>query len=623
MTKTAPATRQEQDRMQRAPRKLTVLASLDVAGYTRLIEREERETLLALARLRRNVLRPSVYRHSGNLFKTMGDGALVEFQSVEDGVEWALSFQTQMAEFNALRGDDPIRVRVGVGLADVFVRGDDRFGAAVGFVVRLQEAAPPGGIAITHSVRWQLTKPLASRFGTTQWIEMKGKDDEQFEVWVWTGDAPADADTPLKSGLGYRRRGEGTTPVPVPPREPPARAEGGQASIVVLPFDNMSGDPAATSIADGIVEEITATLSRVRDFTVIARNSAYAYKGRAVDIREIARDLGVRYVLEGSLRKVGDRVRVTAQLIDANTGTHIWADRYDGVLENLFDFEDEIASRVTGALRPSIWDAEIARARRKRPENMAAYDLVLRALPHLWAHRREDNAEAIRLLDEAMARDPSYGRAAAIAAWARAQHVVYNWTDDIAPVRAEGASLIALAAPTVGDDPTALCALSTATMLLFGDLDRARHYVDRALALDPNNAWAWTRHGFLLAYRGEPEEALKSFEKALTLSPLDPFSFNGYIGMGFAKFAAGYPMEAVQWAERALREKVGMTWAYRDLAAFHGAAGNPAAARDALAKFVAVRPDVSIEKLRDALRFMESGTLERYLAGLRAAGLPD
>ncbi|MBN9023957.1 MAG: hypothetical protein J0H08_18125, partial [Rhizobiales bacterium] len=249
--------------------------------------------------------------------------------------------------------------------------------------------------------------------------------------------------------------------------------------------------------------------------------------------------------------------------------------------------------------------------------------LVLRALPHLWAHRREDNAEAIRLLDEAMAREPAYARAAAIAAWARAQHVVYNWTSDIEPVRAEGDRLIALAAPAVGDDPTALCALSTATMLLFGDLDRARHYVDRALALDPNNAWAWTRHGFLLAYRGQPEAAQKSFEKALTLSPLDPFSFNGFIGMGFAKFAAGRPVEAVEWAQRAIREKVGMTWAYRDLAAFHGAAGDIPAAREALDKFVSVRPDVTLSGLADALRFMEAGTLSRYLDGLRAAGLRD
>jgi len=608
--------------MQRAPRKLTVLASLDVAGYTRLVEHDERETLLALARVRRNVLRPSVYRHSGNLFKTMGDGALVEFQSVEDGVEWAIAFQTQMAAFNETRPDSPIRVRVGVGLADVFVRGDDRFGAAVGFVVRLQEAAPPGGVAITHSVRWQLTKALAGQFGETRWIAMKGKE-EQYEVWVWTG-SDTDPEAPLRTAIGYRAHAEAPAPsVLLPPllrAEPP---QDGQASIVVLPFDNMSGDPAATSIADGVVEEITATLSRVRDFTVIARNSAYAYKGRAVDIREIARDLGVRYVLEGSLRKVGDRVRVTAQLIDAGTGTHLWADRYDGVVDNLFDFEDEIASRVTGALRPSIRDAEIARARRKRPESLVAYDLVLRALPHLWAHRREDNAEAIRLLDEAMAREPSYARAAAIAAWARAQHVVYNWTRDIEPLRDEGARLIALAVPAIGDDPTALCALSTATMLLFGDLDRARHYVDRALALDPNNAWAWTRHGFLLAYLGQPREAQQSFEKALTLSPLDPFSFNGFIGMGFAKFAAGEPGEAVQWAQRAIREKVGMDWAYRDLAAFHGAAGDIPAAREALGRFLSARPDVTLGKLADALRFMEAGTLARYLDGLRAAGLPE
>jgi len=611
--------------MQRAPRKLTVLASLDVAGYTRLIERDERRTLLDLARLRRTVLRPSVLRHRGNLFKTMGDGALIEFPSVEDGVEWAIDFQTQMGEFNALRGaDTPILVRLGVGLADVFVSGDDRFGSAVGFVVRLQEAAPPGGVAITHSVRWQLTKALAGEFGRTEWIAMKGKDDELFEVWVWTGSEPqGEAANPI---LGYRRRTDpALTPAPAAPplSEQDPLPHGGRASIVVLPFDNMSDDPKAASIVDGIVEEITASLSRVRDFTVIARNSAYAYKGRSVDVREIARDLGVRYVLEGSLRKVGDRVRVTAQLIDATNGTHLWADRYDGVLEHLFDFEDEIATRVTGALRPSIWDAEIALARRKRPENIAAYDLVLRALPHLWAHRREDNAEAIRLLDEAMALDPGYARAKAIAAWARAQHVVYNWTDEVAPLRAEGDRLIAVASPAVGDDPTALCALATATMLLFGDLERARHYVERALALDPNNAWAWTRHGFLLAYRGHPEEALQSFDKALTLSPLDPFSFNGFIGMGFAKFAAGHPDEAIHWAQRAIREKVGMTWAYRDLAAFNGAAGDIPAARDALARFQAGSPDVTVGKLRDALRFIEPETLERYLAGLRAAGLPD
>jgi len=596
------------------PRRLTVLASLDVAGYTRLVEKDERGTLSELAAVRLKIIRPTLAAHGGNLFKTMGDGALIEFPNVEDSVRWAIAFQTAMAQRNAGRGDLALKVRAGIGLADVYVQGQDRFGAAVGFVVRVQQAAAPGGIAITHSVRWQLAKSLASLFTRVDGIALKGID-EPIELWMWEPPAhvaerdveeavPAVAGTP---------RSEARAPVRAPDLP----------SIVVLPFDNMSGDPAAASVADGIVEEITSTLSRVRDFTVIARNSAYAYKGRAVDVREIARELGVRYVLEGSLRKAGERVRVTAQLIDALTGSHLWADRYEGVLDNLFDFEDEIATRVAGSLRPSIWDAEIALARRKRPENLAAYDLVVRAMPHLWAHRQEDNSEAIRLLDEAMRLDPGYARAAAFGAWARAQHVAYNWTSDLGRTRAEGDRLIALAAPSVGDDPTALAALGTAATLLFADLDRARMFVERALSLDANNAWAWTRRGFLDVYSGRPEQAIASFEKAIRLSPLDPFSFNAFIGMGLAKFAVGEPAEAVTWAQRALGEKVGLVWAYRDLAAFRGNAGDIAGAREALQRFTASRPDLTLREVGDALRFVEAKTLQRYLAGLKAAGLPE
>jgi adenylate cyclase len=219
--------------------------------------------------------------------------------------------------------------------------------------------------------------------------------------------------------------------------------------------------------------------------------------------------------------------------------------------------------------------------------------------------------------------DPNYARAAAIAAWARAQHVVYNWTEDIEGIRAEADALVTRASPSVGDDPTALAALSTATMLLFGDLDRARVFVDRALALDPNNAWAWTRHGFLLAYRGNPEEALQSFEKALKLSPLDPFSFNGFIGMGFANFAAGRPEEAIKWAKRALGEKVGMTWAYRDLAVYYAHLGDLDQARESLAKFIVNRPQLTLAEVDNAMKFMEDGTRRRYIEGLRLAGLPE
>ena len=609
--------------MRPPPRKLTVLASLDVAGYTRLVEADERGTLTELATIRRRVLRPTLTTHHGNLFKTMGDGGLVEFPNVEDSVRWAIAFQAAMADYNAGRGEGAILVRLGIALADVFVQGNDRFGAAVGFVVRLQQAAPPGGIAITHSVRWQLARDLAQTFAHIERVVLKGIE-EPIEIWVWT---PAGPQPGASTGrYGYKIPDhERPVPTPAAPLDaPPAQPLSTQPSIAVLPFDNMSGDPAADSIADGLVEEITATLSRIRDFTVIARNSAYAaYRDKTSDLRQVSRELGVRYVLEGSLRKAGDRVRVTAQLIDAESGTHLWTDSYDGVVDNIFDFEDQIAEQVAGALHPSIRAAEIEQARRKRPDSVAAYDLVLRAMPHLWAHRAEANAEAIRLLDEAHRIDPAYGRASAFAAWARAQQVVYNWADDFAAMRAEGNRLIALAADTVSDDPTALCALSTATMLLFADLDRAQSFVDRALLLDPNLAWGWARRGFLHIYRGQPQEGVACFERAIRLSPLDPFSFNCYIGLGLARFAAGQPAEAVEWTRRAMREKVGLTWAYRDLAAFLGAAGKIDQAREAAAKLRETHPHVTVAEVADALRFMEPTLLARYVEGLRKAGLPE
>ena len=592
--------------MRMPPRRLTVLASIDVAGYTRLVEADERGTLAELATIRLKVMRPTLATYNGNLFKTMGDGALIEFNSVEDGVRWGLEFQMAMRERNAKR-EKPVNVRCGIALADVYVQGEDRFGRAVGFVVRIQEAAPPGGIAISHSVRWQLAKDLAAMFARTESVLLKGNDDP-IEISIWTPPETTSVAEPTVKDL--------------PKITAPAMGAD-LPSIAVLAFDNMSGDPSAESIADGIVEEITSSLSRIRDFTVIARNSAYAYKGRARDVRAVSRELGVRYLLEGSLRKAGERVRITAQLIDAATGAHIWADSYNGVVNNIFDFEDEIAERVAGALRPSIRAAEIALAKRKRPENLAAYDLVLKALPHLWAHRRDDNAEAIRLLDHARKLDPSYGRATAVAAWARAQHVVYNWTTDVDTHRAEGGRLIEEASNTVGDDPTGLTALATAVTLLTGDLDRAHYFVDRALTLDPNHAWAWTRRGFICVYRGDAEEAITGFERALRLSPLDPFSFNSYIGLGLSNFALGKPDEAVQWTRRAMREKVGMTWAYRDLATFLAAAGKVDEAKAALAKLLETRPHLTVSGVASALRFMEPGLLGRYVEGLRIAGLRE
>lgn len=615
--------------MPRLPRRLAVIVSLDVAGYTRLIQTDERGTLAELSRIRRRLVEPTLAAAGGNLFKTMGDGALIEFMSVEDAVGWTVDFQHAMAARNGEPGARPIAVRAAIALADVLVSGSDRFGAAVGFVVRLQSVAPPGGIAITHSVRSQLMPEQAALFVRPEMHTLKGIA-EPVEMWTWKPGAEGESSRFAARAVDADALGDAPVGPPSDVRAPPPaeRPEPlGQAvgppAIVVLPFDNLTGDPAAETLVDGVVEEITATLSRVRDFTVIARNSAYAYRGRAVDVRELSRSLGVDYVLEGSLRQSGSRVRITAQLVAATTGAHLWADRYDGVVEDIFDLQDHIAERVAGAIQPSIRAAEIEHVRRRRPDSLAAYGLVMRALPHLWAHRRDDNAEAIRLLDEALAVDPGYARAAAFAAWAHAQQVAYNWSVDLDAERAAGDRLIARASDGVADDPSALTALASATMLLFADLDRAEAFVERALAIDTNHAWAWTRRGFLDVYRGNGAAAAASFERSIRLSPLDPFSFNSYIGLGLAAFAAGRPGDAAGWTRRALREKPGMTWPYRDAATFLAHAGDLPGARRALAAFLASRPGVTLATVADALHFMAPDLLARYLDGLRRAGLAD
>lgn len=586
-------------------RRLTVIVSLDVAGFTRLVQEDERGTLAALASIRRELLGAPLRARHGHVFKTMGDGVLIEFSNIEDAVCWTVDFQKAMAVRNAQKPNRPMLVRAGVALADVYVEGEDRFGAAVAFVVRLQQAAPPGGIAITHSVRWQLGKSLSAPFVR----EMKTLKDmgDPMEVWIWT---PA--------GAGVERAAAAN------PDAGAAEEDEDLPSIVVLPFDNLSGDPAASALADGAVEEITATLSRIRDFTVIARHSAVAYRaaGRPLDPREIARTFKVRYVLEGSVRISGSRVRISAQLIDAASALHLWSGRFDGTVEDMFDLQDRIAEGVAGELHPSIRAAEIALALSKRPDSLAAYDLMLQSLPHLWAHRKPENAEAIRLLREALRLDPDYSRAAALAAWAHGQQVTYNWSADYAAERTAGDLLIKQASEGSQDDATALSALATATMLLFGDIGRAEQFVDRALALDPNHAWAWTRRGFLHVYRGNPAAGRPCFERAIRLSPLDPFSFNCFIGLGLAAFAEGRPDEAAGWTRKALHQKPAATWMFRDLATFLAHAGQIEPARAALAQFTASRPGLSVSTVADALHYFEPDLLRRYLDGLSRAGLP-
>ncbi len=570
---------------------------MDVAGFSRLIHENEKHTVDVITKVFEDRILPATASHGGEVFKTMGDGVLIEFASPVAAVEMAAAFQQDTKASPVLdAAGNPMQARIGIVLADVLVIGNDRFGEGVNLAVRLQEFAPPGGITISRGVKEYLDGKTGLEFASLGYQKVKSLDDPQ-EIWVWPADhRPQTA----KTGLGNP----------------------GRPSIVILPFDNLSSDPEQSYFADGMTEELTATLSRIRDFLVIARNTAFTYKGRSSDVRQISQELGVSYVLEGSVRKSGDRLRVTAQLVAADTGAHIWSDTFEGATAEVFDLQDMIARQVAGAVYPSIRAAEVERAQRKRPDNLEAYDLVMRALPQLWAHRMDANSEAIRLLERALVADPNYGLAAGLAAWAHAQQIVYNWTADAEAERKKGLQLIEVAVRNVGDDPTAMTAISSAIMLLDGNVRRGVEFVDRALSIDPNHAWAWTRRGFSHVYAGSAELALSAFGRAISLSPRDPFAFHTYIGIGLAHFAAQNAPEAIHWVRRALDLRPGMTWPYRDLAVYLAHAGDHEQARLALAEFTYLRPTMTLESMAEDLRFMSPPLLRRYIEGLRIAGLP-
>ena len=586
--------------MARAERRLVPIVSIDVVGFSRLVQHNERQTVRLVRRAYAHFA-AQLEATGGKVFKTMGDGLLAEFSSVIASVDWVASVQKELhARQLRAPGGEILQVRAGIVMADVLVHGDDLFGNGVNLAVRVQSVAPPGGMAVT---KWM-------------YEYLGGQSD-----LVFTDIGPTILKNIPKTVRIYIWRPDGAAPAPVLPEIATLVPPSTRPSVVVLPFDNLSGEADQTYFADAVVEEITATLARIKDFFVIARNSAFAYKGRSVDVRQIGRELGVRYVVEGSVRRVGERVRITAQLVETATGNHIWSDKVNGTVQELFDLQDSMAALVAGALQPSIRQAEIDRALSVRPDKLAAYDLVMRAMPHLWAHQPSENRQAIVLLDQALALEPNYGLAAALAAWAHGQQVAYNWTDDIASERRAARRLIELAATTVSGNPTAMTALASAMMQTGGDVAQATALADRALALDANHAWAWLRRGFGQVYLGHPEEGLIAFQNSARLSPLDPFAFNMSLGMGLAHFAAGRPRLAIDFANSALAERPGLTWPYRDLATYHATLGDMTAARAALDSFRGTREDISLASIRDSLRFMHPDLLERYLRGLESAGL--
>jgi adenylate cyclase len=567
-----------------------------------LIGIDEEGALAQLKALRKTLFDPKISDHHGRIVKNTGDGALVEFGSIVDAVRCAVEIQRVMAEQNIeVPQVKRIEYRIGIHVGDIIIEDDDIFGDGVNIAVRLEGIAEPGGISISDDAHRQI----------------RGKVDTTFEDLG--SQSLKNIAEPMRVWRVPNGRAAPTVPsrLPVDDAEPLALPD--KPSIAVLPFQNMSGDPDQDYFADGMVDEITTALSRFKSLFVIARNSSFIYKGKIVDIKQVGRELGVRYVLEGSVRKAGGKVRIIGQLIDAATGMHLWADRFEGDLSDIFALQDRMTESVVSAIAPKVLQTEIDLASR-RPNNLSAYDLGLRALPHLYSWTRGGSAEALRLVSRALEIDPRYGFAATIAGSCHLVNVFEGWAADPKSEIAEGLRLLRLALGIDGNDYDALSALGWATAVFFNDYDTAREMVDGAVALNPNTAMAWELRGWTYQRAGQPEEAIRSFERAIRQSPLDPWLFSRFAGMGIAYIGLGRFDEAVVAAKNALQKNQTLGTAYHCLAAALAHLGRDAEARKTVTQILEIEPHFQISEYVARTGHWQA---QMFIDGLRKAGLPE
>jgi adenylate cyclase len=499
----------------------------------------------------------------------------------------------------AVRPDQRIEFRIGMNVGDIVVEGGDIYGDGVNVAARLEALAEPGGICVSARVQ----------------EDVRGKVDIAFED---LGEQRLkNISWPVKAYRAELGRETTTTR--------PASTPADKPSMAVLPFVNMSGDPEQEYFADGVVEEIITALSRMRWLFVIARNSSFTYKRKAVDVRQVGLELGVRYVLEGSVRKAADRIRISSQLVDAASGAHLWTERFDGRLQDIFDLQDRITASVVGAIEPKLRHAEMERARGKPTESMDAYDLFLRALALHNTRNLENSRDALRLLDRAIAIDPRYASAYALAAYNIHRQRLHGWLSLSDPLVADGVRMARLAAERGQDDPEALWMAGLVLSNTHGDSAYGLPLIERSLTLNPNSANAWMASGSVRANLGETDTAIAHLERSAQLSPLDPLAYITWLGFGFAHFMAGRYEEASSWCDRALHEAPNHPHALRMKIACCGLLGHLDEGRKWVERLVAVNPDASVSTLRAHYQIVmkKQGCLAAFVEGLRKAGLPE
>jgi adenylate cyclase len=550
-------------------------------------------TLAALKACRRELIDPKIAEHHGRIVKTTGDGALVEFASAVDAVRCAMEIQCFMAERNAdVPEDRRIEFRIGVNVGDIIIDEGDIYGEGVNIAARVEPLASPGAICLSDNVYQQIKGKLA--------LDVSDMGEQQLKniaqpVRVW----------------GVRLDKDTSGPVLSLPDRP---------SIAVLPFQNMSGDPEQDYFADGMVDDIITGLSRIKWLFVIARNTTFTYKGKAVDVKQVGRELGVRYVLEGSVRKAGDRVRITGQLIDAATGAHVWAERYDRKADDIFALQDDITLSVVGAIEPSLRLAEIERVKRKRSDSLDAYDLGLQAQPDVYSRNPEQCTKALLLLERALALDPTYALAHAYAA--ECHHSIFlrgglqeeHRTASIRHAESaiayghDNASALAFAGFVIGMDKHDRAAALTA--------------FEAALSVSPSSALTYILGSVILAFAGEAERAIEWAERGLRLSPFDLYRASAFCAVSFAHFQRGRYEDSADAARRAIQATPGFSVCHMALAAPLAKLGRLEEARAAGARVSELQPN-----FRCGTQLRNVGAVPSFAAdfgeALRAAGLPE
>jgi adenylate cyclase len=585
----------------RVERRLAAILAADVVGFSALMERDEEGTYARVGKLRREVIEPRLSDHQGRLIKTMGDGFLAEFASPIAALRCALAIQGSSSN-----APDALRLRIGLNLGNIiFEEGGDVYGEGVNVAARLEALADANGILISDKIHREVEGKVEAAFEDRgeQRVKNITRPIRIYAVRSATVASTSAAATPSQLDPGE--------PLPLPDKP----------SIAVLPFQNMSGDPEQEYFADGIVEDIITALSRFKSFFVIARNSSFTDKGRAVDIRQVGRELGVRYVLEGSIRKSGNRVRITGQLIEAATGNHVWADRFEGSLEDVFDLQDKITETVVGAIEPSLTMAEIRRSSFKPTNSLDAYDLYLRALSHHYVQTRESLDEALRLLDKAIALDPDYAFAKAFAAFIYALRHTQRWTtlDDIS----KGGRLAQEALASSRDEPTTIAFAAHPLAMLTRDYDTALAAMDRAVYLNPNSAQILLRSAHLRNFVSDTDRSIDEFMRSIRLSPADPEIGYAFGGLAYAFLIKGDYEKALDYARRSVREMPRWVGAWGGVVAALVKTDRLQEAQEAAQRLLLLSPHFSASAVRRGYMFRDEPVREMLYDAYRKAGLPE